>query len=170
MHTTLRDLLGDAGFGDVPAERSRAMGAVKGRGNRTTELRFKMCLVRKRMDGWRLHRRIGTTRPDLYFARERVAVFLNGCFWHGCPLCGHTPRTNSSYWARKIEMNKARDCDNFRVLGEEGILAVVFWEHEIAQDVGACVDRLAADLKSRSRTAASLGAKYKSTLGPRDCP
>jgi DNA mismatch endonuclease (patch repair protein) len=70
-------------------------------------------------------------RPDLVFVRPRVAVFVDGCFWHGCPIHGvrraHSPPT---YWNRKIARNRERDREQTTVLENEGWVVVRFWEHE----------------------------------------
>lgn len=67
---------------------------------------------------------------DIAFTRRRVAVFLDGCFWHGCPLHGTDPRSNSAWWAQKIAANQARDRDTDRHLVELGWRVVRVWEHE----------------------------------------
>lgn len=67
---------------------------------------------------------------DVAFTRRRVAVFVDGCFWHGCPEHGTRSGSNSEWWARKLEANRARDLDSTRVLGELGWQVLRFWEHE----------------------------------------
>jgi DNA mismatch endonuclease, patch repair protein len=67
---------------------------------------------------------------DLVFRRERIAVFLDGCFWHGCPEHGTTIRSNSEYWMRKIELNQLRDRDTDSKLESAGWQSVRVWEHE----------------------------------------
>lgn len=83
---------------------------------------------------YRLQRRIGDGRgaptPDLLFSRERVAVFVDGCFWHGCPEHGTSPTTNSGYWTTKIARNQARDLRNNAELALAGWTVVRIWEHE----------------------------------------
>jgi DNA mismatch endonuclease (patch repair protein) len=74
---------------------------------------------------------------DIVFPREKVAVFIDGCFWHGCPEHGHIPKRNSSYWADKIARNVARDKRNTAALAEAGWLALRFWEHQEPSDVVA---------------------------------
>jgi len=78
-------------------------------------------------------------RADIVFTRARVAVFVDGCFWHGCPEHGTTPRTNSTFWAAKIARNRARDADTDARLAEAGWTVLRFWEHE---DVEDCVGRV----------------------------
>lgn len=69
-------------------------------------------------------------QADIVFPREKVAVFVDGCFWHGCPDHGRLPKKNSSYWADKIARNVARDQRNSEVLAEAGWLVLRYWEHE----------------------------------------
>ncbi len=69
-------------------------------------------------------------RPDLVFTRTRVAVFVDGCFWHGCPDHGTSPRANARYWAAKIELNQARDRRQEAALRDVGWKVLRIWEHE----------------------------------------
>jgi len=70
------------------------------------------------------------TRPDIAFTRARVAVFVDGCFWHSCPEHGTVPRTNVEYWVPKLQANVARDRRNTAFLHDEGWAVVRLWEHE----------------------------------------
>jgi DNA mismatch endonuclease (patch repair protein) len=83
---------------------SRVMRAIKGKGNRSTELVLRMVLVRNGIQGWSLNSRL-PGRPDFLFETKKLAVFVDGCFWHGCPRCGHTPKTRSAFWVKKFESN-----------------------------------------------------------------
>ncbi|WP_027928287.1 very short patch repair endonuclease [Amycolatopsis benzoatilytica] len=88
---------------------------------------------------YRVHRRPvkGVRREaDLVFGPARVAVFVDGCFWHGCPEHGTWPKNNADYWRTKIETNRLRDANTDAVLLEAGWLAVRIWEHEPA-DIAA---------------------------------
>ncbi len=68
-------------------------------------------------------------KADLVFRRERVAVFVDGCFWHGCPQHYRTPQANSNWWDEKIEQTRARDQDTEERLGQRGWVSVRIWEH-----------------------------------------
>ncbi len=86
---------------------------------------------------------------DLVFTRARVAVFLDGCFWHGCPEHFHMPATNPDYWGPKIAANAARDAETDALLAAEGWTVLRFWEHAIAVEAatrieGVVRERLAA--------------------------
>lgn len=80
------------------------------------------------------------TRPDLVFTRARVAVFVDGCFWHRCPRHGLEPRANSDYWKPKLDANVARDARNNANLAREGWLVVRIWEHEQVEVAAARVE------------------------------
>jgi DNA mismatch endonuclease (patch repair protein) len=121
MERTLRRMLKDGAFTNVSAIRSKTMSAIRGRRNRTTELRIQMGLVRKCMHGFVMNPSSMLGRPDLFFPEAKVAVFVDGCFWHGCPLCGHVPKTRSEFWSRKIRNNKQRDLQTTRALRQKGI-------------------------------------------------
>jgi DNA mismatch endonuclease (patch repair protein) len=69
-------------------------------------------------------------RADLAFPRKRVAVYVDGCFWHGCPIHGAWPKHNADWWRRKIETNQARDRDTDRQLRDAGWTVIRLWEHE----------------------------------------
>ena len=71
-------------------------------------------------------------RADILFPRRRVAIYIDGCFWHGCPEHGTWPKANADWWREKIEMNRARDRDTERRLSAAGWKVVRAWEHEDA--------------------------------------
>jgi len=86
-------------------------------------------------------------RPDIVFTRRRVAVFVDGCFWHGCREHSQPPRQNSGYWGPKIARNIERDREHDQRLASEGWTVIRVWEHE---DVRAAADRIAGALWSQT--------------------
>ncbi|MCW0218601.1 MAG: very short patch repair endonuclease, partial [Prosthecobacter sp.] len=68
-----------------------------------------------------------TGRPDIVFTKARIVVFVDGCFWHGCPLHLVKPTTRAAFWAKKIELNRARDSKVGKELTEEGWTVLRFW-------------------------------------------
>jgi DNA mismatch endonuclease (patch repair protein) len=84
-------------------------------------------------------------RADLVFTRARVAVFVDGCYWHGCPDHGTVARTNAYYWTPKIQRNRARDRETDTVLAERGWVSLRIWEHET---VTAAVERILTAVRS----------------------
>jgi len=79
---------------------------------------------------------------DVAFARERVAVLVDGCFWHACPLHGTLPQTNRDWWASKLAANAARDLDTRGVLEEAGWAVIRVWEHEDPESAADAVEAL----------------------------
>lgn len=76
-------------------------------------------------------------RPDFYLPGLRLAVFADGCFWHGCPAHGRKPEDNADYWGPKLERNRKRDRIVIRILRKSGFKAVRVWEHELKEGVPA---------------------------------
>jgi len=118
------------------------MSKIRGRNNATTEKRFRSSLVSKGINGWTIHTNNIIGKPDLYFPKEKIAVFLDGCFWHGCPKCGHYPKTNSKFWKAKILRNKERDAEKGRLLKKYGVKVIRFWEHQTINDLKGCISKL----------------------------
>lgn len=70
-------------------------------------------------------------KPDFFLPAMRTAIFVHGCFWHGCPLHFIMPRTNPDFWAKKIARNIAREIEVSGMLGRMGIRPLIIWEHEL---------------------------------------
>lgn len=87
--------------------------------------------------------------PDLAFRRSRVAVFVDGCFWHGCPQHGSLPKTNTDFWDAKIRRNRRRDQDVDRELRHLGWKVVRVWEHDLRAETGPIVRRIRLLVRSR---------------------
>jgi len=118
------------------------MAAVRARGNRTTELRMQMGLVRAGISGWKSHRPELPGKPDFYFETARLAVFVDGCFWHGCKTCGHIPKTHQAFWAAKIARNRQRHRKVARLLRKEHIGVIRFWEHQLQENLERCISQI----------------------------
>ncbi|WP_410789276.1 very short patch repair endonuclease [Kribbella sp. C-35] len=84
-------------------------------------------------------------RPDLVFIGSRVAVFVDGCFWHCCPDHGRSPGRNTDYWTPKLARNRERDQMNTASLQEVGWIVVRVWEHEDLLEVADRIERLVRD-------------------------
>ncbi len=137
-----------------PKQRSKVMQAVRSRGNRTTEVAFAKGLHALGITGWRRHLRVrvpsssgsaGTkalefsTYPDFVFAKQRVAVFLDGCFWHSCPWHRTRPRHRAGFWRKKLSRNVARDRETNQLLRKSGWTVVRIWEHRLQNDLPGCM-------------------------------
>lgn len=95
---------------------------------------------------------------DIAFPRARVAVFIDGCFWHGCPAHGVQPRTNEEWWSWKIARNRDRDADSTRTLESQGWRVLRVWEHEDPEVVRDAVMR---EVRERIRPAARRGERQE---------
>ncbi|RYF57511.1 MAG: very short patch repair endonuclease [Comamonadaceae bacterium] len=96
---------------------------------------------------YRLQYRIGKTRPDMVFVRAKLAVFADGCFWHGCPLHSTIPKNNREFWEQKLKRNMQRDADNSQSLVEQGWRVLRFWEHQIEASPTTCAQEIASILR-----------------------
>jgi DNA mismatch endonuclease (patch repair protein) len=116
-------------------QRSRNMASIRSRGNRTTEARFAALLRAARISGWRRQAKL-PGKPDFAFPKNRLAVFVDGCFWHGCPRCYRLPQDNRHYWREKVRSNRRRDRQNARALRLKGWKVLRVWEHQLKSEVG----------------------------------
>lgn len=126
----------------TPEQRSRNMSAIRSKGNRTTEQALRYRLVRAGIRGWVLHSADLPGRPDFVFRDRRLAVFVDGCYWHGCPKCYRPPESNASYWSEKLRRNKARDRKVNRLLRQDGWTVVRFWEHDVKKSPAKVIARI----------------------------
>jgi DNA mismatch endonuclease (patch repair protein) len=116
-----------------PDLRSEIMAKVKGRNNRSTELRLLRTLQKYKIRGWRRRSSIFGS-PDFVFPASRLAVFVDGCFWHGCPVHGSMPQSNRAFWAEKLTRNRRRDRLVKRTLTKSGWRVLRIWQHELKHE------------------------------------
>jgi DNA mismatch endonuclease (patch repair protein) len=109
-----------------PEERSKLMSRIRGRANVSTELKIAGFLRAAGVHGWRRHLSL-PGRPDFTFPKQRVCIFVHGCFWHDCPRCRKRSSTRPEYWAGKIEVNRRRDLRVSRELRRRGYKVIVVW-------------------------------------------
>ena len=140
------------------SKRSAVMALIRGRGNKATEIKFMRLLRAHGITGWRRHIALSLpslkvdskatkkprVRPDFVFPKSKVAIFVDGCFWHGCPIHGTSPSSNRAFWTVKLAANRKRDRHVTRQLRRKNWSVLRFWEHQL--DDG---DRLIAKLRNR---------------------
>ena len=114
------------------SKRSEVMSRIRGRGNKDTELVLARILRSERIAGWRRHTAL-MGRPDFAFPRVRLAVFVDGCFWHGCPKHSTTPANNRAFWMKKLNSNRTRDRVVNRGLKNAGWRVLRIWEHDLLE-------------------------------------
>jgi DNA mismatch endonuclease (patch repair protein) len=111
-------------------KRSEVMGLIRSRGNRRTEMRLIEAFRSEGIKGWRRHLPL-PGKPDFAFRAERLLVFVDGCFWHGCARCYRRPASNRTYWDAKVIRNKTRDREVTRELKKRGWRVLRVWEHDL---------------------------------------
>lgn len=158
-------------------KRSQVMRAVGSRGNQTTEVKFSRALRVARITGWRRHQTIrlsgtqglslstshrGAVRctPDFVFRPERIAVFVDGCFWHGCPSHGTTPLDRADFWRKKLTRNVERDKQINRLLRADGWCVLRIWEHSLRKSPASCIRRVQRVIAARSARHRCSGGRH----------
>lgn len=126
--------------------RSEIMRKVRSTNNKSTEIKFKEVMIQSGLKGWKIHLKMKFS-PDFVFENEKIAIFIDGCFWHGCPVCKKIPSSNKDYWLKKFERNTERDKKATQELTEEGWIVLRFWEHEIKKNIDNCLFILKEALK-----------------------
>src|SRR5690242_11731450 len=109
-------------------KRSQVMSLIRSHGNKATELRLIEIFRTHNLTGWRRKQKL-PGRPDFVLRKKRVCVFVDGCFWHGCPKCYQSPKSNSMFWEAKINANRTRDRMVNRDLCKAGWRVVRLWQH-----------------------------------------
>lgn len=122
------------------------MSRIRSAGNKGTELRLVQIFRTNSITGWRRGSKL-PGKPDFVFPKQRLAVFVDGCFWHGCPKHATWPKTRAAFWKAKIEGNRSRDRRVNRALRQRGWVVVRVWEHALrrkdeARTVRGLVNRL----------------------------
>lgn len=117
---------------------SKVMSANKGKDTKP-ELSLRKALWNAGIRGYRLHWKQVPGRPDIAFPAKKIAVFVNGCYWHRCPHCHpHEPRTNQDFWRKKFEANVERDKKKIEALYAQGWKVITIWECEIKKNIQDC--------------------------------
>lgn len=113
-------------------KRSAVMARIRGRGNKDTELKLMARFRAEGITGWRRNQKL-FGKPDFIFPGIKLAVFVDGCFWHGCPKHGTSPANNAEFWEKKLTANKQRDRLVTKTLRLAGWRVLRIWEHELAR-------------------------------------
>lgn len=137
-----------------PLTRSEMMSRIRGKDTKV-ELVLRRALWSIGLR-YRKNRRISGARPDIVFAGRRVVVFVDGCFWHGCPQHFVMPRSNHSFWREKLTGNFQRDRKQTLQLEGEGWRVLRFWEHEVEEELDAVVGRITGTLAGTEADGAAI--------------
>lgn len=127
------------------------MAAIRGRDNRSTELAVRGMLRKLGITGWRANLASIPGKPDFAFPKIKLAVFVDGCFWHGCAKCSRNlvPATNPDFWQLKIEKNKTRDRKISRELRQKGWHVIRVWEHDLKKHSQGFLNRIKRTVDSK---------------------
>jgi DNA mismatch endonuclease (patch repair protein) len=126
---------------------SKRMSANKAKNTRP-EIILRRSLWVCKLRGYRLHWKKAPGTPDIAFPGKKIAIFVNGCFWHRCPYCvPSTPKTHSNFWKEKFEKNQARDKKKIALLRQAGWRTFVFWECEIKSNISGCLKKIGSYIK-----------------------
>ncbi|MBS3908964.1 MAG: DNA mismatch endonuclease Vsr [Actinobacteria bacterium] len=131
------------------AERSALMSKVRSMGAKSTEQAVEASLHEHKITGWEKHPASQPGKPDIYFAKCKLALFVDGCFWHGCPIHGRIPKSQIEFWTEKIEANRKRDNRVRRKMRKEGYHVMRVWEHDVKGE--SWIKRLQSMLKRIER-------------------
>lgn len=112
--------------------RSLLMAGVKGRHNKSTEVEMAKLLRSSNIKGWRRHLKLSGS-PDFTFRKERVCIFVDGCFWHGCPKHYKSPKSNKKFWREKVKKNRERDSRINQELKKQEYRVIRIWECEMRE-------------------------------------
>src|SRR5713226_6452334 len=134
------------------------MSKIRSRGNRSTEKRLRACFVRRGIKGWTVQAEDVLGKPDFIFPFVRLAIFVDGCFWHGCSQCARPPHSNKKYWREKVARNRIRDKQVSGILRRAGWHVMRMWEHEVQRSSELIVGRV---LQALGTAAARLQADSK---------
>jgi DNA mismatch endonuclease (patch repair protein) len=149
IHSQQRAYLRD-GRAPIPYNEniSKVMSANKGK-NTSPELRLRRELWNQGLKGYRLQWKKVPGKPDIAFPGKKIAIFVNGCFWHRCPICSpSSPKTNVEFWKIKFEKNIERDRRKQVELEEIGWTVIVIWECQLKADIKSCVEKIRLEISN----------------------
>ena len=129
----------------TPEQRRKNMSHIHGK-NTKPELTLRRLLWAEGVRGYRIHSPL-PGKPDIVFGKRKIAVFVDGCFWHKCPQCFRPPATNEEFWNEKLQKNVERDARVNAELKAAGWTVLRFWEHEIRKNPEDVVQRIVAELQ-----------------------
>lgn len=121
-------------------QRSFNMSQIKNSGT-SFEIKFRKYIWSKGIRNYRIKNKI-SGKPDLYFPKKGVAVFVDGCFWHKCPDHYVRPKSNTDFWDGKISENVLRDKRIYKILSDQKIKVLRIWQHQIDKDLNKSFNRL----------------------------
>lgn len=121
------------------------MSRIRGK-NTGPEIKLRKLLWSQGVRGYRIHLNL-TGKPDIVFTKKKIAIFIDGCFWHKCPVCFQEPETRKDFWMEKIGSNVDRDTKNTFQLQKDGWTVLRFWEHEVRKKPEEIIEKILLSLQ-----------------------
>lgn len=129
--------------------RSKIMSRIRGK-NTKPEILLRKNLWHSGHKGYRLNYGKAFGKPDICYVGKRISIFVDGCFWHGCPSCYKKPSSNKKYWSEKLKQNKERDMKANIKLKKEGWVVMRFWECQITKEIDKVSQEIKEKIKKQS--------------------
>lgn len=124
----------------TPEQRKCNMSRIRGK-NTEPEIMFRKLLFSHGIRGYRIHYDL-SGKPDVVFIKKKIAIFIDGCFWHKCPECFQEPETRKEFWMKKIHSNVDRDMKVNEQLRKDGWTIIRFWEHEVRKSPDSVIEKI----------------------------
>lgn len=131
-----------------PEQRKLNMSRIRAK-NTGPEVKLRKMLSAEGIRGYRIHYKL-PGKPDIVFTKKKIVIFIDGCFWHKCPVCFKVPETRKDFWMKKIQSNIDRDKKVNEQLKDGGWTILRFWEHDIRKKPDAIVQKI-AEMTGKSR-------------------
>jgi DNA mismatch endonuclease (patch repair protein) len=129
----------------TPAQRKLNMSRIRGK-NTGPEAKIRKMLIAEGIRGYRLHFRL-PGKPDIVFTKKKIAIFIDGCFWHKCPVCFQEPETRKEFWMKKIQSNVDRDKKVNKQLEDDRWTVLRFWEHDVRKNPDTIVKKISETIE-----------------------
>ncbi|WP_343704063.1 very short patch repair endonuclease [Chitinophaga sp.] len=125
---------------------SKVMSAIKSKETKP-EVQLRKALFSVGLRGYRKNLKELPGKPDIAYTKWKIAIFINGCYWHGCQQCGwKPPKHNTEYWVNKINKNRQRDLQKIDALKSIGYKVITIWEHELKGSMDLVVKKIHLNL------------------------
>ena len=129
----------------TPEQRKFNMSRIHGK-NTGPEIKLRKLLFSNNIRGYRVHYNL-PGKPDIVFIKKKIAIFIDGCFWHKCPVCFQEPETRKEFWMKKIQSNIDRDKKINKQLKDDGWTVLRFWEHDVRKKPYVIVQKISEMIK-----------------------
>lgn len=126
----------------TPKQRTYNMSRIRGK-NTAPEIKLRKMLFATGVRGYRIHYAL-PGKPDIVFVKKKIAIFIDGCFWHKCPVCFQEPETRKDFWMKKIQSNIDRDKKVNEQLKKDGWIVIRIWEHDIKKEPQEAIKKIVA--------------------------